>query len=197
MCHATHTTPAPQGLASKKIAAGAFFCFSLDVRDHTCYSVCEMKHDMRKSERQLGREEAEDILLHGEYGVLSTCGADGEPYGTPISYVYADGAICFHCAPGVGHKLANIAENPQVCFTVVGHTQPLPAKFSTIYRSAVAFGIAEALEGDAKRDALRRLIAKYSPDFTAEGEAYIARAFDRVGVYAIRISRLTAKGRLA
>lgn len=156
-----------------------------------------MYHEMRRSDRQLSREEAEDILRRGEYGVLCTCGADGEPYGTPLSYAYCGGKIYFHCAPGVGHKLANIAENPQVCFTVVGQTCLLPAKFSTIYESAIAFGTAHLVEGDEKRAALRALLAKYSPQYPEEGEAYITRAFDKVGVWAIHPTRLTAKARRA
>lgn len=156
-----------------------------------------MQREMRRSDRQLNQDEAEDILRRGEYGILCTCDADGEPYGTPLSYAYRDGFLYFHCAPGVGHKLANIAANPQVCFTVVGRTQLLPEKFSTVYESAVAFGTVSLLAGEPKRTALRLLLAKYSPQFPEKGEDYIARAFDKVGVYAICISRLTAKARRA
>lgn len=156
-----------------------------------------MQHEMRKSERQLSREEAEDILRRGEYGILCTCGADAEPYGTPLSYAYSGECIYFHCAPGVGHKLANIAENPQVCFTVVGETRLLPEKFSTVYESTIAFGTAQVVEGEEKHSALHALLDKYAPQYPEEGEAYIARAFDKVDVWAIRLSRLTAKARRA
>lgn len=156
-----------------------------------------MQHAMRRSERELSPHEAKEILAEGSYGILSTCGTDGEPYGVPLSYACLNGEICFHCAPDSGHKLANIAENPRVCFTVIkpGSVHTLPEQFSTLYRSAIAFGQARELHGDAKRAALAALVEKYSPAFRQEGEAYIARAFDKVAVYAIRIERLTGKGR--
>lgn len=154
-----------------------------------------MEHAMRKKERQLSQQEAEDILRCGAFGILSTCAPDGEPYGTPLSYVYEEGKIYFHCAPMAGHKLENIASQPRVCFTVVTGVKTLPEKFSTLYASAIAFGTAALSSDDEKRRALRALIAKYSPDYKQEGEAYIARAFGNVAVYAIQIDRLTAKGR--
>ncbi len=153
-----------------------------------------MEYAMRRVERQLSREEAERILAEGEYGVLCTCGEEGVPYGVPLSYVYREGVIYFHCAPGVGLKLAHLAQNGHVCFTVVGKTEVLPSQFSTRYESAIAFGTAVP-EEDHKREALRALVKKYSPGFVAEGEAYMERAFDKVAVYAIRVERLTAKGR--
>lgn len=153
-----------------------------------------MEYPMRKAERQLSCGEAERILTEGEYGVLSTCGTDGEPYGVPLSYVYREGCISFHCAPAVGHKVAHLAQNARVCFTVVGKTEILPARFSTKYESAIAFGRA-SLEEENKEEALRALIRKYAPAFLEEGEAYIARALARVAVYTIHVERLTAKGR--
>lgn len=152
------------------------------------------EHPMRKAERQLGREEAERILTEGEYGVLCTCGTEGEPYGVPLSYVYREGRISFHCAPAVGHKVAHLEQNARVCFTVVGKTEVLPAHFSTKYESAIAFGWA-VLEEEGKVEALRALVRKYAPAFLEEGEAYIRRALERVAVYTIHVERLTAKGR--
>ncbi len=55
--------------------------------------------EMRRKDRETSEEEACQLLAAGEYGVLSTVGADGEPYGVPLSYVYRDGEIFFHSAP--------------------------------------------------------------------------------------------------
>jgi len=111
-----------------------------------------------------------------------------------LSYVYQEGVIYFHCAPGAGHKLAHLSQNSRVCFTVVGKTEVLPSQFSTRYESVMAFGLAVP-EVEHNREALRALVKKYSPGFVAEGEAYMERAFGKVAVYAIRVERLTAKGR--
>lgn len=153
-----------------------------------------MFHPMRKSNRALSEPEIKAILEQGEYGVLSTVGADGYPYGTPVSYVYAEGKIYFHCAKGVGHKLENIEYCSKVGFTVVGQTQVLPEKFSTKFESVIAFGAAkEAM--DQKQFALEKLVDKYAPEEREAGAAYIREAFDQTAIYEIEISHLTGKAR--
>lgn len=152
---------------------------------------------MRRKERELSQGEAIDIMLSGDYGILSTCGADGVPYGVPLSYVWIGDRLYFHGAPSAGHKAENMGDNPKVCFTVVkpGSVQTLPARFSTLYSSAIAFGTAEEVYGEEKRAALRALADKYAPGFQAEGEAYINRAFHKVAVWGIEVTRLTGKAR--
>ena len=38
------------------------------------------------------------ILREGSSGVLSVLGDDGYPYGVPLSYLYEEGRLYFHCA---------------------------------------------------------------------------------------------------
>lgn len=154
-----------------------------------------MNRPMRRKERQMPTASAQELLTRAEYGVLSTVDTDGQPYGVPVSYAY-DGtdAIYFHGAL-VGHKLDNLQHNPRVCFTVVGYTQVLPAQFSTIYESAIAFGHASLLDGDEKRHGLRLLAAKYNPTDPQAAEAYIERAFSATQVVRIHIDQLTGKQR--
>ena len=45
-------------------------------------------HPMRRSERELSFEQAVEIMNSGSWGVLSTVGADGYPYGVPVNYAY-------------------------------------------------------------------------------------------------------------
>lgn len=155
-----------------------------------------MEHSMRRTERALSQDEAIQILEEAEYGILSTCGSDGEPYGVPISFVYTDSGIVFHCASAIGHKLSHIKENPQVCFTVIkpGSVETLPEKFSTYYSSTIVFGTVRKLEGEDKRNALRLLVTKYSPAYQDKGEVYIKQADEKVTAYKIKIKRLTGKG---
>ena len=84
-------------------------------------TVSEKFPTMRRKDRALSEEAAVQILKDGEYGVLATCGADGQPYGVPLSYVYHKGKIYFHGAK-TGHKLNNLSGSPKASFTVVGHT---------------------------------------------------------------------------
>lgn len=154
-----------------------------------------MPRPMRRSERQMDLPWTQALLARAEYGILATAGAEGQPYGVPISYAF-DGtdSIYIHCAPE-GHKLDNLRANPQACFTVVGRTQLLPAQFSTIYESAIAFGVVSELEGDEKRRALRLIAAKYNPGQDAGNDAYIEANFARVAVLHFHINHLTGKQR--
>lgn len=152
-----------------------------------------MTREMRRRERQLTEEAAKQILEQGEYGILSTTDEEGIPYGVPLNYACQNGIIYFHCAKDAGLKTANIASHPKVCFTVVGKTEVLPEKFSTIYESAIAFGTAR--KAADKRIGLTLLQEKYSPGLSEAGIQYIEQSLDRVEVYEIEIESLTGKGR--
>ena len=41
---------------------------------------------MRRSDKALPNDALVKILQEGEYGVLSTVSADGQPYGVPLNY---------------------------------------------------------------------------------------------------------------
>ena len=148
--------------------------------------------EMRRADRKLPEERARLILAEGEYGVLSTVGENGYPYGVPVNYVFMREKIYFHCANGVGHKLENVRHCPKVSFTVVGKTEIMPARFGTKYESVIAFGsAAEVLE--EKRQALEKLIEKYSPDYREAGQRYIDDAIARTAVYSIEVEHITGK----
>lgn len=153
-----------------------------------------MFREMRKKDREVFGEDIEKILTNGEYGVLATVGENGYPYTVPLSYVYQDNSIYFHCAKE-GHKLDNIEKNPKVSFCVVTDTEVLPGKFSTNYKSIIAFGEAKELTGALKRDILFKFIEKYSQSFIEEGKRYIERAQDSAKIVEIKIEHITGKSR--
>ena len=135
-----------------------------------------------------------EILARGEYGVLSTLGPDGQPYGIPVNYAYRHPILYFHCAQD-GHKIDNLRYNPRVAFCVVGTTRVLPEQFATEYESAMAFGVASEVTGPERLDALIWLLEKYSPEHVDAGKAYIARKAQVTKVIKIEITELTAKAR--
>jgi hypothetical protein len=149
---------------------------------------------MRRADRAIPDSEARDILQVGEYGVLSTVSADGQPYGVPVSYAYTGEVIYFHCALE-GHKLDNLNSNNRVSFCVVGKTQVLPDKFATNYESVIVFGRAFEVTGAEKHGGLVEILKKYSPDFMEKGERYIKGDGDKARVYKITIESLTGKAR--
>lgn len=155
-----------------------------------------MFRDMRKQERKLTTQEAQQILSANQYGILSTVCEDGYPYGVPLSYSYLNGKIYFHGTSAGGLKDENITNCEKACFTVVGDTEVLPGKFSTRYESAIAFGKIHKLEGvEAKTEALTGILEKYSQDFMDAGLKYIQAAMERVAVYEFEIEYVTGKAR--
>lgn len=150
----------------------------------------------RRADRAMETDDAELLLTKGIYGVLSTVGGDGKPYAVPLSYVFRDGVIYFHCADE-GRKLEHIEANPAVSFCVVGYTKTLPDQFATEYESAIAFGDATRVSGEEKRQALIWILEKYSPDYMASGLKYLAGKLDQVTVVRIDVDHLSGKARRA
>ena len=151
--------------------------------------------ELRRTDRQLPREAAEELLVKGEYGVLSTVDEHGQPYGVPVNYVYRDRKIYLHSALQ-GHKLENIAANEKVSFCVVGRTRVLPEQFATEYESAIAFGTAAVVVSEAERfDALWALVNKYSPEHLDSGRDYIDKSGKAAKVVRIDVTYISGKAR--
>jgi len=151
---------------------------------------------LRRDDRKLSLEEGRDILERGIFGVLSTLGEDGYPYGTPLNYVFDDGRIYFHSACE-GHKITNIMFSSKVSFCVVDFVEILPSSFSTNYKSVVAYGIASLVaEASEKLYALKRLVEKYSPDFEKECEDVSKRSLNTTCIIRIDIQHISCKGHI-
>jgi nitroimidazol reductase NimA-like FMN-containing flavoprotein (pyridoxamine 5'-phosphate oxidase superfamily) len=150
--------------------------------------------EMRRKDREIDEVEARQLLASGEYGVLSTVGPNGEPYGVPVSYVFRAGEIFFHSAPD-GRKVDHLSATAQASFCVVGATALQPEMFSTCYESAIASGEVRELEGDEKLSALGWLVEKYAPEFLNEGMEYIASAREKTRVFGLRVRHISGKRR--
>jgi len=148
--------------------------------------------EMRRKDREITKEEIEQILSSGEYGILSTISDNGYPYVVPLSFVYYDNRIYFHCALE-GQKLDNIKQNSKVSFCVITDTEVLPKKFSHRYKSVIIFGEASEVEGDLKESILFELINKYSSEFLEAGKKYIQNDKDKTKVVKIDIHHVTGK----
>lgn len=123
-----------------------------------------MFRNMRRSKQILSQADSIAILEKATSGVLAVAGDDDYPYAVPLSFVYADGKIFFHCAKS-GHKLDAIARNNKVSFCIIDEDQIVPEEYTTYFRSVIAFGKARILEEEGeKRSAIERLAAKYSPN---------------------------------
>ena len=153
-----------------------------------------MFKEMRRNDRQLSEEEALTLLEKCGYGIISTSGPDGYPYGIPLDYVFQEKKIYFHCAL-TGQMLDNIAYNSKVAFCVVGEVEVLPAAFSTKYESTIVFGTVEEVANDDKRKIMAAFLSKYSPAHIEAGEQYIDKAIDKARVFCINPEHITAKAK--
>ncbi|MGF7401214.1 pyridoxamine 5'-phosphate oxidase family protein [Thermoanaerobacterium thermosaccharolyticum] len=151
-----------------------------------------MFREMRRQDRKMDNNEIIEVLKKCQYGVLSTVGIDGYAYGVPLSYVYLNNSIYFHCAT-VGHKLDNIRNNDKVSFCIVGEVDPVPEKFTTKYKSVILFGKASEVNGDEKYLVLIAILEKYAGQCMDKGKEYIKSAGEKVKVIKISIDYIEGK----
>lgn len=152
-----------------------------------------MFRNMRRSKQVLSQEDCATVLNRGTSGVLAVAGDDDYPYAVPISYVYDENKIYFHCAKS-GHKLDSIARNEKVSFCVIDEDKIVPEEYTTYFRSVIAFGKARILEEEVeKRAAIEKLAAKYTPDDESGRLAEIDKEFKALCMVEITIDHLSGK----
>lgn len=148
---------------------------------------------MRRKERQATTQQAFEWLKDCEYAVLCMTGADGRPYGVPISPVLTGSTVYFHCAPA-GKKLECIEYEPNVCIVCAEGVVPIPEQFSTAYKSTIAFGTASAVEEETEKiEALQLLCEKYAASNMEHFDREIARSLHLTKIVKIEIEELTGK----
>lgn len=153
-----------------------------------------MFREMRRSKQELPREETEAVLRRGTSGVLALAGDEGYPYAVPISYVYDDGKLYFHCALS-GHKLDAIKRNEKASFCVIGQDEIVPEAYTSYFRSVIAFGRISVMEDEGKkRKALEKLAEKYAPEDTPAGRhGAIDREWSILCMLEMEIDHMTGK----
>ena len=151
-----------------------------------------MFREMRRNKQALTAEEVTEILKRNTSGVLSLNGDDGYPYGVPLSYVYLDSKLYFHCA-GAGHKLDSILKDDKVSFCVIDQDQVVGEEYTTYFRSVIAFGRARVLEGAEKLRPLVELCEKYYPGHLEQTRQKAEHALKNVSIVEVTIEHMTGK----
>lgn len=149
------------------------------------------ERQMRRLRQELSETESLEILKTGKVAVLAVAGDDGYPYAVPLNYVYDKGDVYVHSA-SQGHKIDALRKNPKCSLCIIDKDDITPEKFTSYFRSVMAFGITEFITSDEdKIKALRLLCEKYSPGLDSSEE--IDRSLNRVTVIRIRLERITGK----
>ena len=153
-----------------------------------------MFREMRRKRQALSKEECEEILLRATSGVLAVSGDDGYPYAVPLSYVYEEGKLFFHCAKA-GHKLDAIFRNEKASFCVIGQDKMAPEEYATYFRSVIIFGKIRVLEEEEeKREAIEKLAFRYAPDSSREErDKAIEREYSILCMLELTIEHMSGK----
>lgn len=180
-------------------------------------------YPMRRHKQQLSQEKCFEILEKGSSGTLALLDKQGFPYSVPLSYVFFPGkateaqipesqilhpngekpasaetqdnlgSIYFHSALE-GHKIDAIRNCAKASFCVIAADDVIPEKFTTAYRSVIAFGEVRVVKDDTNRKlGLELLGRKYSPNFEGAMQSEIANAFDRTAIIELKIEKITGK----
>lgn len=115
---------------------------------------------MKDNSKEMKYNEMYDLLEEEIYGMLSTSGEDGRPYGIPMFYVYTGNSIYLHMNDK-GKKVENMDFNNKVSFCVVGKVIVMPEIFNSKYESVIVDGVVQEVHGKEKYIAIKEFITKY------------------------------------
>ena len=148
---------------------------------------------MRRLRQQLSEEESISILQKSTAGALALLGDGGYPYAVPISYVYADGRLYFHSAMS-GHKIDAIRNCDKASFCVIAKDDVQPEKYTTFFRSVIAFGRIHIVEDDAEKLETARLFGnRYNPNHEEALQKELEQGLSRMLMIRFDIEHLTGK----
>ena len=148
---------------------------------------------MRRKRQQLTEEKSIGILQKSTAGTLALLGDNGYPYAVPISYVYADGKLYFHSALS-GHKIDAIRNCDKASFCVINKDDVHPEKYTTFFRSVIAFGRIHIIEDEQEKLETARLLGdRYNPNQEEALQKEIEKGLSRMVMIRFDIEHLTGK----
>jgi len=153
---------------------------------------------LRRADRVMPNERAQEFLARGFSGRLATVGEDGYPYCIPLLYLWMDGEVYVHTTSAVGHFRANIEREPRVCFEVdepdaVFDYGRFECDSGLAYQSVILFGKIRVIEELAtKQRFCEALMKKYGKPNSIRPIGFFPR-IDIITVYAISVERMTGK----
>lgn len=149
--------------------------------------------EMRRKGQQLSEDESIAILHKATSGTLALSGDDGYPYAVPLSYVYDAGRLYFHSAL-TGHKVDAIRKCDKASFCVVEQDDVHPEKYTTFFRSVIAFGRIHIIEDEAEKISAARMLGnRYNPGNDESLQKELEKGLSRMLMIRFDIEHLTGK----
>jgi nitroimidazol reductase NimA-like FMN-containing flavoprotein (pyridoxamine 5'-phosphate oxidase superfamily) len=149
--------------------------------------------EMRRKRQQLSEKESVAILQRATAGTLALLGDNDYPYAVPISYVYHEGKLFFHSALA-GHKVDAISKCDKASFCVIEQDDVQPERYTTFYRSVIAFGRIRIIEDEQEKLQIARLLGnRYNPNQDEALQKEIESSLSRMLAIRFDIEHLTGK----
>ena len=153
----------------------------------------EVFRKMRRRHQQLSQAESVSILQQASSGTLALLGDNGYPYAVPISFVYSESRLYFHSALS-GHKVDAIENCNKASFCVIEQDDVKPDKYTTFYRSVIAFGRIHIVKDEAEKwEAIKMLGNKYNPHHDEALQKEAEGGLSRVLAIRLDVEHLTGK----
>ena len=152
-----------------------------------------MFREIRRKRQQLSDEESIGILQKVTSGTLALLGDNDYPYAVPISYVYYDGKLYFHSALS-GHKVDAIRQCDKASFCVIEQDDVQPEKYTTFFRSVIAFGRIHIIEDETEKLEMARMLGnRYNPNNDESLQKELESGLSRMLMIRFDIEHLTGK----
>ena len=149
--------------------------------------------EMRRKRQLLSDDESIGILQKATAGTLALLGDNDYPYAVPISYVYHEGKLYFHSTLA-GHKVDAIRNCDKASFCVIDKDDVQPEKYTTFFRSVIAFGRIHIIEDDKEKLAMARMLGnRYNPNNDESLQREIEGGLSRMLMIRFDIEHLTGK----
>jgi hypothetical protein len=149
--------------------------------------------DMRRKRQLLSEEDSIDILTKATAGTLALLGDNDYPYAVPISYVYQERKLYFHSALA-GHKVDAIRKCDKASFCVIDKDEVHPEKYTTFFRSVIAFGRIHIIEDEQEKQETARMLGnRYNPNNDESLQKEIESGISRMLMIRLDIEHLTGK----
>ena len=151
--------------------------------------------EMRRKRQLLSDEESIGILKNATAGTLALLGDNDYPYAVPISYVYHERKLYFHSALA-GHKVDAIRNCDKASFCVIDKDDVQPEKYTTFFRSVIAFGRIHIIEDETEKLAMARMLGlgnRYNPNNDESLQKEIESGLSRMLMIRFDIEHLTGK----
>ena len=156
------------------------------------YTMSELR-PMSRKRQELAQEESITILQKATSGTLALLGDNGYPYAVPISYVYHEGKLYFHSAVE-GHKVDAIRQCDKASFCVIEQDEVHPERYTTFFRSVIAFGKIHIIEDETEKLQMARMLGnRYNPDQDEALQKELENGLARMLMIRFDIEHLTGK----